>query len=222
MTIKNKLSTAQSILSRHGPGGFIVYLLRIIFWRGRAENSCRIFLFELSTPRSTPQSFHDAEGHTFRFATAEDVRTYHADPAWNIRDRDVLAFERGDRCLLQFDGDTLVGFAWIAASHLVEIMWGFHFNMADDTVYNYHSFTAPAYRGKGFQALRHLKLLEHVKETGQRRLFAYVDQMNLSSLKGVRKSGYKRIGVLRCAKKQEKMQFSLSVSKDLWSRKKRT
>jgi RimJ/RimL family protein N-acetyltransferase len=209
-------------LSRHGLGGFVVYLSRLIFCGGSNDKSCRIFLFELTTPRPTPESIRAAEGHTFRFATIEDIHTYHADPIWDIGDKSVLAFERGDRCLLQFDGDTLVGYTWLAASSLVELTWGFHFNMPDDTVYNYKGFTAPAYRGEGFQPLRHLKLLEHVKGTGQHRLFCYVDQMNLSSLKGVKKSGYKKIGVLRCVRKQEKVRFFLRVSKDVWSKERRT
>jgi len=221
MHMDNKLARARSIFRRHGLKGFAVCLFRVLLWHRFDGSLYRIFLFELSTPPSAPQRIPD-NGHTFRFASMEDIRTYHADPAWPIRDRDVLAFERGDRCLLQFDGDTLVGFAWIAASPLVEIMGGFHFNMPDDTAYNYHSFTAPAYRGKGFQALRHLKLLEHLKETGQRRLFGYVDQTNLDSLRGVRKSGYRRIGVLRCLRKREEVKFHLKVSKDLWSDKKRT
>ena len=222
MSIRSKLSTTRSILSRHGLGGVIVYLSRFIIWGWRGDKSCRIFLIMLDTPKATPESIKAAEGHTFRFATIEDIHTYHADPKWNIRDRDIQAFERGDRCLLQLDGDTLVGYAWITASPLVEIMWGFHFNMPDDTVYNYHSFTAPAYRGKGFQPLRHLKLLEHVKETGQHRLFGYVDHMNLSSIKGQKKSGYKNVGVLRCVAKNGEVQFFPKVSKDLWSMERRS
>lgn len=221
MDVARGLAKARSILRRHGLSGFIVWAFRILFRGGYRRNACRIFLFALSSPPSASPEIPDT-GHTFRFATAEDIRTYHADPAWPVRDRDVLAFERGDRCLLQFDGDTLVGFAWIAASPLVEIMWGFHFNLPDDTVYNYHSFTAPAYRGKGYQAVRHLQLLEHIKETGQRRLFGYVDQTNLDSLKGVEKSGYAKIGVLRCIRKPRQVKFVLNVSRDLWSDQKRT
>lgn len=213
----NKLAKMRSIVRRHGVTGCIVFLLRVIVWRGYSQNACRMFLFALSTPRPAVDN-----GHTFRFASIEDIRKYHADPAWPIRDRDVQAFERGDRCLLEFDGDALVGFAWSAASRLVEIMWGFHFNMPDDTVYNYHSYTAPAYRGKGFQALRHLQLLEHIQETGQQRLFGYVDHINLDSLKGVRKSGYTKIGVLRCRRARGTVRFSLKVSSGLWSNKQRT
>lgn len=221
MSKNNKIAKVRSILRRHGLKGLIVCLFRVVFWQGITRSSCRIFLFELSTPPSTPRHIPDT-GHTFRFASIEDIRKYHADPAWNIRDRDVQAFERGDRCLLQFDGDTLVGFTWVAASHLVEIMGGFHFNIPDDTVYNYYGFTAPAYRGKGYQAGRHLKVLEHIKETGQCRLFGYVAQTNLDSLKGVRKSGYKKMGVLRRVKKRGQVKFVLKVSEDLWSDKNRT
>lgn len=210
------------ILSRHGPGGFVVYLSRLIFWRGHDDKSCRIFLFVLDTPKATHESAKAIDGHTFRFATIEDIRTYRADPAWDIGDKDVLAFERGDRCLLQFDGDTLVGYGWIAASPLVELVRGFHFNMPDNTVYNYKGFTTPAYRGKGLQPLRHLKLLEHVKSTGQHRLFCYVDQMNLSSLKGLKKSGYKKVGALRCVEKKGEVRFFLNVSNDLWSKERRS
>ncbi len=197
-------------------------MFRVVFWRTFAGGSCRIFLFELSASSSSALPYVSDNGHTFRFASSDDIRTYHADPSWPIRDRDVLAFEKGDRCLLQFDGDVLVGFAWVAASPLVEIMWGFHFNMPDDTAYNYHSYTSPVYRGKGYQALRHLKLLEHIKKTGQHRLFGYVDQANLDSLRGVKKSGYKKVGVLRCVRKREGVKFTLKVSNDMWSHEKRT
>lgn len=221
MKIKDKLAKARLILSRHGIGGFVVYLYRLIFWGGYTDKSCRVFLFELTTPRPTLESIRAAEGHTFRFATIEDIHTYQDGPIWDIWDIDILAFERGDRCLLQFDGNTLVGYTWLAASSLVEITWGFHFNLPDDTAYNYKGFTAPAYRGKGFQPLRHLKLLEHIKKTGQHRLFSYVNQMNLSSLKGVKKSGYKKVGFLRCMKKKDKVRFILKVPNDLWSKERR-
>lgn len=220
--MQDKLSKIYLLFKRHGLKGLIVYLFRLVFFGGSTDKNCRIFLFQLTTPQPTPDSIRAAEGHTFRFATTEDILTYSADPVWDIRNNDVLAFEKGDRCLLQLDGDALVGYAWLAASALVELTWGFHFNMAEDTVYNYKGFTAPAYRGKGFQPLRHLKLLEYVKSTGQHRLFSYVDQMNLSSLKGLKKSGYEKIGVLRCAKKNNQVKFILQAPKDIWSKKRRT
>lgn len=220
--MKSRLDTLKWLWNKHGPGGIILYITRRFLWPRSAGTACRIFLFILDTPRPSPASIKAAEGHTFRFATIEDIRTLHAEPVWDIRDKDVLAFEKGDRCLLQLDGDKLVGYAWLASSPLVEIMWGFHFNMPDDVVYNYKGYTNPEYRGKGFQPLRHLKLLEHVKENGQGRLFGYVDHMNFNSLRGVGKSGYRKIGVLRCVIKNGQANFKLKVSESGWSRDKRT
>lgn len=222
MDMQDKLSKIYLLLKRHGLKGLIVYLFRIVFLGGCTDKKCRIFLFKLTTPRPAPESIRAAEGHTFRFATIEDIRAYRMDPKWDIRDIDISALKGGDRCLLQLDGNALVGYAWLAASPLVELTWGFHFNMPDDTVYNYKGFTSPDYRGKGFQPLRHLKLLEYVKAEGRSRLFGYVDQMNLSSLNGLKKSGYERVGVLRCIKIQDRLKFFLKVSEDFWSKQRRT
>lgn len=220
--MKEKIENAKQIIKRQGVPTFIRYMSRRFLQSLYTEGYRRFFLFELSIPRPAPESVRAAEGHVFRFATMEDILEYQKDPVWDIAQIDVTAFEKGDRCLLQLDGDKLVGYAWLASSSLVEIGWGFHFNMPDDTVYNYKGFTAPEYRGKGFQPLRHLKLLEHVKKSGQRRLFGYVDHLNLKSLRGVQKSGYQKIGVLRCLKKRGRIRFKLDISADNWSTDRRT
>jgi RimJ/RimL family protein N-acetyltransferase len=209
-------------MNRNGVGGLAIYLSRLIFWRGYDDNIRRIFLFVLETPRPSAKSIKAAERHTFRFATIDDLERYKEDPVWDISDSNIQTLKNGDRCLLQLDGDNLVGYAWLAASSLVEIMWGFHFNMNDDIVYNYKGFTAPAYRGMGFQPLRHIKLLEHVKETGQRRLFGFVDHMNLNSLKGLKKSGYKRVGILCAKRTNDNIRFHLKVTENTWSKIRRT
>jgi GNAT superfamily N-acetyltransferase len=219
---QSKISIARSVLARHGVRGLLVSLARYFFLGGSSKKSCRLFLYVLDTPKATPESFKAAEGHTFRFATADDIEFYSKDPTWDIQDRAIAAFKRGNRCFLQFDGDSLVGYAWISGSQLVELMWGFHFNMPDDTVYNFKGYTAPAYRGKGFQPLRHLRLLEHIRREGKRRLLGYVDQMNLDSMSGLAKSGYKKVGTLRCIKKRGKVRFILNAPKDFWSEEKRT
>jgi len=219
----DKLNNALEILRRHGVAVFLVYMARKtvqgLFGGDRFK---RIFLFELSQPRPAADSIRAAQHHEFRFATADDIAKLKAENKWDISDADVSAFEKGDRCLLQIDGEKLVGYAWLASSSLVEVAWGFHINMPDDTVYNYKGFTAVEYRGKGFQPLRHLKLLEHVRTTGQQRLFGYVDHLNLRSLNGVRKSGYRPVGVLCCIKWNGKIRFSLKVNEANWGLVRRT
>jgi hypothetical protein len=220
--LRAKLKNARSILKSHGLRGLAVHVARRLVWSVRGGEGCRIFLYELDTPRPRPEAIQAAAGHTFRFATEEEVRALHADPAAEVMDQDLLAFERGARCLLQYDGDTLVGYTWLNASPLIHVMWGLHFNLPDDTAYNYKGFTAPAYRGKGFQPLRHLKILEHIREGGQRRLFGYVDHLNLNSIRGVRKSGYRKVGVLRIVRKAGRVRIAVKVAGDLWSRTIRT
>jgi GNAT superfamily N-acetyltransferase len=220
--LREKLKNARSILKTHGLRGLFQHITRRLLWSVRGGEACRIFLYELDTPQPRPEAILAAAGHTFRFATAEEIHALHADPAAEVVDQDLVAFERGARCLLQYDGDALVGYTWLNASPLIHIMWGLHFNLPDDTAYNYKGFTAPAYRGKGFQPLRHLKVLEHIRDQGQRRLFGYVDHLNLNSIRGVRKSGYRKIGVLRCVRKPDRVRFVLKVSSDLWSKTIRT
>jgi len=222
MDLRSKIENARSILRSHGLSGLLTHITRRLVWSVRGGEGCRIFLYELDTPRPRPEALRAAAAHTFRFATAEEIRALHADPAAEVVDQDVVAFERGARCLLQYDGDTLVGYTWLNASPLIHVMWGMHFNLPDDTAYNYKGFTARAYRGKGFQPLRHLKVLEHIRKEGQRRLFGYVDHLNLNSIKGVRKSGYRKVGVLRCVRKPKKVRFSLKVASDVWSKTIRT
>jgi len=220
--LRAKLENARAILKSHGIRGLVTHITRRLIWSVRGGEACRIFLYELDTPRPRPEAIEAAAEHTFRFATAEDIQALHADPAAEVVDQDLVAFERGARCLLQYDGDTLAGYTWLNASPLIHIMWGLHFNLPDDTAYNYKGFTAPAYRGKGFQPLRHLKVLEHIREQGGRRLFGYVDHLNLNSIRGVRKSGYRKVGVLRIVRKPKTTSFSLKVSSDVWSKTIRT
>lgn len=177
----------------------------------------RFFLIVLDTPRPAPAAVEAAKGHTFRFATLDDLERLKQDAASHIYERDILSFKNGCRCLLQMDGEELVGYTWISSSPLIEILWGFHFNMPDDMVYNYNGYTAPKYRGTAYQGLRHLKVLEHTRAEGKRRLMGYVDHMNYKSLHGVRKSGYQRIGVLRGVHRNGRMHFSISVDERCWA-----
>lgn len=220
--MSSKLDTIKWLWKKHGLGGIVTYFTRKLLWPHHGGKANRMFLFVLDTPRPTLAAVKAAEHHTFRFATLDELKELHKDPAWDIKEKDLEAHAKGDRCLLQLDGDKLAGYAWLAGSQLVEIMWGYHFNMPDDVVYNYKGFTNPDYRGMGFQPLRHLKLLEHVKQEGKGRLFGYVDHLNMNSLRGVRKSGYKKIGVLRCVITNGQAIFKMKVADNSWSRARRT
>jgi hypothetical protein len=193
-------------------------------WRGVVDtvdrrlrpHSRRIYLFALREPRPAPDAVAAAATHVTRFATGDELRAIHARGDTTLSDNDLRAAERGDRCLLQLDGDALVGYAWIAGSPLVYIAEGFYIRLPDDTIYNYKAWTNPAYRGYGFQALRHLRLLEATASEGVRQLFGYVDAVNFNSLHGVAKSGYERVGELRVTRRNGHVRVGVRVTSDMW------
>jgi hypothetical protein len=211
------IEKARSLVTQLGLRGTGTHVARKLLTTVPGGEASRIFLFVLTTPRPTPAAAEAGKHHGFRFASLADIHALKANPDNKLFERDVESMQAGNRCLLQYDGDKLVGYTWIAGSRLVELMWGMHFNLADDLVYNYNGYTVPAYRGTAFQALRHLKVLELTRDEGTRRLFGFVDHLNYNSLKGVQKSGYQAVGTLRGVKRNGHISFNLDVETHAWS-----
>lgn len=211
MSIRKALQNLQQIGRRHG----LRAALRVIHAAAR-KDFYRIHLFELKDPKPLPSALEAAREHVFRFAAVEEIEALLRSGQTTLMAADVPAARRGDRCLLQLAGETLVGYSWIAGSPLVHLAKGLHFNLPDDAVFDYRGYTAPEYRGAGFQALRHLKLLEHIRCEGKTRLFGHVEHLNFSSLKGVRKSGYAEVGDITIVKRGGRVRVSIRVREDMW------
>lgn len=211
------IQKARATFSQLGVRGAGVHVARRLLTTVPGAESFRMFLIVLTTPRPTPAASEAAKNHTFRFASREELVRFSKQPEAKLYERDITSFDAGNRCLLQLDGEALVGYSWVGTARLVELMWGLHFNMPDDMVYNYNGYTVPSYRGTSYQALRHLKILELSRPQGTRRLFGYVDHLNYASLRGVEKSGYERVGVLRGVKRDGRISFSMNVQDDAWS-----
>jgi RimJ/RimL family protein N-acetyltransferase len=211
------IQKARSTVTQLGVRGTGVHVARRMLTTVPGAETFRLFLIVLTTPRPTPAAEQASKNHTFRFASRDELVRFSKQPEAKLYERDIASFDTGNRCLLQLDGERLVGYSWVGTARLVELMWGLHFNMPDDMVYNYNGYTVPDYRGTSYQALRHLKILELSREHGTRRLFGYVDHLNYASLRGVEKSGYERVGVVRGVKREGRISFSLSVQDDAWS-----
>jgi GNAT superfamily N-acetyltransferase len=195
----------------------------------RHAGESRKILVVLSEPRPVPRAIEAASTHTFKFATAQELEALGRNPAYGIAPTDVERVSDGAaRCLLQLDGDTLAGYAWIWNSRLAYVEDdrvagdGVHINLPDDTIYNFKAYTNPDYRGYGFQALRHLQLLKLTEDEGVRRLFGYVDHFNPDSLKGVRKSGYVPVGELRIRHRKGRARLVMDVEESFWTATLRT
>lgn len=200
-----------------GPRGSVVHLARRALTTAPGGEAFRLFIVVLSEPRPTPEAAAAAKDHVFRFAELDDIERLARTKGANIFERDIVSFRDGNRCLLQLDGDKLVGYTWIGRSALIDINWGFHVNLPDDMVYNYNGYTTPEYRGTAFQALRHLNVLKLIRDEGKLRLMGYVDHLNYKSLSGVAKSGYQRVGVLRGIRRKGTIRFALTVKESDWA-----
>ena len=133
-----KLSKLVKKVKFLGIGGVFTLLARRILTIAPGGTAFREFLVVLSEPQPTPQAIAAASHHTFRLATQSDLEGLQKDPGSNIFERDIEALKHGNACLLQLDGDKLVGYTWIAESSLIDVGWGFHMNLPDDVVYNYN------------------------------------------------------------------------------------
>jgi hypothetical protein len=204
-------------LMKLGPRAAAAHLTRRVQLAVQGGESFRYFLVALSQPRVSPAAEAAAKGHTFRFATLEELELRARDEQGPLKPWDVEAHREGSRCLLQLEGDTLVGYAWVNPGPLVELRWGLHYNLPDDMAYNYNGYTAPAFRGTAFQGLRHVKLLELMHAQGKRRLLGWVDALNYRSLRGVEKSGYQPVGELVGLKRNGKTELKLNVDERAWS-----
>lgn len=182
----------------------------------------RMILFALTTPRPMADAIDAAKTHTFKFASGEEMEVLSRSPEYGIKDIDVERVRTGAiKCLLQMDEQNLVGYACVWGNQLAFITDGFHINLPDDTIYNYKGYTNPEYRGYGFQALRHLQLLNMLEQQGVKRLFGFVDHLNGKSLKGVRKSGYIPVGELKIKHKNGKASVKLCLEEHFWCNKTR-
>lgn len=208
MSLRDVARNLRDVTRRHGPVSATLFA-----WSALNRGTCCYLLFGLSSPRNPPEPPEDTRGHCFRLATPEEIAGGHG--LWTGRDLDAI--QRGDRCLVQWDGTRLAGYTWASASPLVSLTEGVHLNLPDDTAYIYKAYTSPDYRGRGSQTLRSLELLRLLRPEGKRRLFAYVERDNFDSLKAMRRTGYHRVGTLTVVRRRGLVRISLRVSNEYWS-----
>ena len=198
--------------------GGLAEMLRTVVWGLRYRRATRKILIALTTPRVLPDAAEAARTHTLRFATLEELLALQQDPTAQVAELDVDRFRRGTaRCMLQLDGGRLVGYSWVWDARPAQIDDGIYLHLPTHTRYVFKGYTAPAYRGLAFQALRHLRTLEALRDEGVRHLFGFVDQYNFKSLHGVRKSGFEPVGQVVLRRRGGRVHMSLDVDERFWS-----
>jgi hypothetical protein len=183
------------------------------FYRGGS----RLVLVALTKPNCIERTSAASKFYDFHFASVVELEALKKYPDYEIDQLDVDRVRNGiSRCLVQFDGNQLTGYTWVWLKKLAYIADGFYLNLPDDAIYNYKALTVPAYRGYGFQGLRHLKLLELLRPEGITRLFGFVDSYNTQSFRGVKKSGFEPVGELVITKRGATVHTQLRLRADFW------
>jgi ribosomal protein S18 acetylase RimI-like enzyme len=208
LSLRDALGNLAATHRRHGVGAAALFA-----WSTLNRDTRHYYLFGLSHPHVLPEPTVSTEGHCFRLATDQDVSA--SNGVWTPRDVDAI--RRGDRCLMHWDGDRLAGYTWAAGGSLVYLIHGVHLNLPDDAAYIYKAYTAPEYRGRGFQGQRTLELLRLLQADGRRRLFAYAERENFDSRKGMRKAGYEQVGSMTIARRRGEIRVILRISNAFWS-----
>jgi len=213
MTLLNKLNYLFVTWREYG----FKECLRIgwmgFFYRGAS----RLVLVALTKPNYIERTSAASKFYDFHFASVAELEALNKYPEYEIAQLDIDRVRNGiARCLVQFDGNELTGYTWIWLKKLAYIADGFYLNLPDDAIYNYKALTLPAYRGYGFQGLRHLKLLEFLRAEGITRLFGFVDSYNSKSFRGVRKSGFEPVGELVIKKRGATVRSQLRLNADFW------
>jgi hypothetical protein len=168
-------------------------------------------LFGLTTPLSAAPPA--PEGLSYRFASGDELTRL----GGMTPEAAAVAVRSGDRCLLQFLGDGLVGYAWVAVSPVVFLTEGVYLPLPADAAYVYKTFTLPDARGGRLQPLRTLELRRRLAAEGRPRCLCYVDDANLESLRGVARAGYEVVGEVRLVPGRAGVHVQLELAREWWT-----
>ena len=119
-----------------------------------------------------------------------------ADPA-EVRAR----LRRGLHCFVARHQGRIVHAGWVTTRDAWIDYLGVEMPLAPGDAYQFESFTAPAFRGRGIAAARVAAMAARLARDGHRRLIACVLPENAAAFRPLEKVGYRRVGQiggLRC------------------------
>jgi L-amino acid N-acyltransferase YncA len=125
-------------------------------------------------------------------AINEYVRFRAGTDAQAIRQRLIdgqLAFVAWHKGHIVHAGWTVTQGAWVA-------FLGCDIALAADTVYQYESYTAPAFRGQNLAAARITAMLRYFRAAGYQRVLAVVVPENRAAFRPLAKTGYRPCGTM--------------------------
>ena len=104
---------------------------------------------------------------------------------------------QGHRCFAAWHEGEIVHAGWAATREAWIEYLGCPFPLEADDVYQFDSFTAPAFRGLDLAGARIAWMARYLRDAELRRLFAVVWPENTAAFRPLEKAGYRHCGWLR-------------------------
>ena len=176
------------------------WMRKILFWVWQTRDFL-LFKVDCSGGAREPE---DAVPQGFRscdVALSEDPLMEKLCALTGLRDKFVRRLEEGERCEVGLLGGELAHFSWLsrAKMHLPEI--GFETRLPSKTAYVYHSYTFPAFRGKGVYAAVLRAIVRGLAQEGAEALFVVTENDNKAAQRAFSLAGLKPTGKVRARRR---------------------
>jgi len=170
--------------------------VRLVAHKTLSRVRCEAVLYALDLERELPEVSSDVPLEVRELSAAEVHRYVALRPEEDPEG--VLARLRdGHVCWATWDGDRIVGCAWIRFDQMWLSEIGKSISLRPGEVYGYDSYTDPEHRARGAASMRAVTLIRHVKRLGYRRLVAYVIRENTPGRAALEALGFARSGCIR-------------------------
>jgi GNAT superfamily N-acetyltransferase len=182
------LARARRALREHGPWGVVIGLLAETGYR-------RLTVMALSLDRPIPErrARLPVDLEWLRASQIDDYLLLRRDG-----DRDEIAHRlaNGDRCIVARHEGRIVHAGWATVTRPRIDYLGCDMPLGPGDVYQFGSFTAPAFRGRGIAAARVAAMARRFQSEGYRRLLAGVQPELEFALRPLEHVGYRALGRL--------------------------
>ncbi len=149
-------------------------------------HKCSVLVRPLGNSAPAPRA---VTGLSYRLLSSQEVQDFCADPDLDLsKDFIGAAADRGDVCVGAFDGDKVVGYAWLAfaAAPYQDSVW-VKFDMR--ACYTYKTFVRPQWQGREIERTLRIVADDLCIWSGKSFAISFIDSRNQASIAEAQRSG---------------------------------
>ena len=171
-------------------------LLRAAYYRANAFTSLYAYRLAVLAPDSVKPGLLDhGTAYSIRPLGEDELETFSRDPSNRLPPEFVAeGLAREDICIAVLDRDELASFSWYTERPTV-LEDGATVHFSARTVYAFHGYTKPAYRGQHLLGLGNASATRFFAARGREAILGLTDWANYASLSSLRRTGFKTSGV---------------------------